>query len=167
MPDQNKKSGRMLYFRLLRYVHPYKKNFVLALIATVLAAAADPVFPALMKYLLDGGFSNQKPSYIYLAPLILICIAIVRGFFGFLAAYGMAWVANRVVTDVRQEMFEKLLKLPTTYFDNHPSSIAISKILNDVNGVAAATTHVLTVLLRDTLVVIGLLLWLFAQDFRG
>lgn len=163
---QRANSSRALYIRLLRYVQPYKRNFIFALLATVLAAAADPVFPALMKYLLDGGFSNQKPNYIYLAPLILICIAIVRGVFGFLAAYGMAWVANRVVTDVRQEMFEKLLKLPTTYFDNHPSAVAISKILNDVNGIAAATTHVLTVLLRDTLVVVGLLLWLLYLNWQ-
>lgn len=164
--NHSTKSSRVLYIRLLRYVQPYKRNFVFALLATVLAAAADPVFPALMKYLLDGGFSNQKPDYIYLAPLILICIAIVRGVFGFLAAYGMAWVANRVVTDVRQEMFEKLLRLPTTYFDNHPSAVAISKILNDVNGIAAATTHVLTVLLRDTLVVVGLIIWLLYLNWQ-
>lgn len=166
MPAENTQSSRALYVRLLRHVQPYWKTFALALLATILAAATDPIFPALMKSLLDGGFTSNKPHYIYLAPLMLIGIFVVRGVFGFLASYGMAWVSNKVITDIRQKMFEQLVRLPTCYFDNHPSSIAISKIVNDVNGVAAAATHVLTVILRDTLVVIGLLFWLFYLNWQ-
>ncbi len=159
-------NSRTLYLRLMGYVRPYWKGFALTLAATVVAAATEPLFPALMKPLLDRGFSSDGQAWLVWAPAAIVGIFILRGVAGFLAGYGMSWVSNRVITDLRQAMFERLTRLPAGYFDGHPSSVPITRIANDVNGVAGAATTVLTVIVRDTLTVVGLLAWLLYLNWK-
>jgi len=78
----------------------------------------------------------------------------------------MSWVSNRVISDLRQLMFERLMRLPASYFDAHASSVPATRIAYDVNGVAAAATSTLTVLIRDTLSVIGLVGWLLYLNWK-
>ncbi len=159
-------NSRELYLRLLSHVRPHWKGFVLTLAATALAAATEPLFPALMKPLLDKGFGQGGNDWLAWLPLAIIGIFLLRGVAGFLASYGMSWVSNRVITDLRQLMFELLMRLPTSYFDAHASSVPATRIAYDVNGVAAAATSTLTVLIRDTLSVIGLVAWLLYLNWK-
>ncbi len=159
-------ESRDLYLRLLGHVRPHWKGFVLTLAATVLAAATEPLFPALMKPLLDKGFGQGGNDWLAWLPLAIIGIFMLRGVAGFFASYGMSWVSNRVITDLRQLMFERLMRLPTSYFDAHASSVPATRIAYDVNGVAAAATSTLTVLIRDSLSVIGLVAWLLYLNWK-
>jgi len=131
-----------------------------------LAAATDPVLPALMKPLLDGSFVERNQTHPYLVPLAIIGIFLVRGALGYLSSYTLAWVSNKVVLDMRNAMFERLLTLPTRYYDDRSSGVLISKVAYDVGGVTSAATTVLTVLVRDTLAVAGLLGWLLYLNWR-
>ena len=159
-------NSRELYLRLLSHVRPHWKGFVLTLAATALAAATEPLFPALMKPLLDKGFGQGEQGWLAWLPLAIVGIFVLRGVAGFFASYGMSWVSNRVITDLRQLMFERLMRLPASYFDAHASSVPATRIAYDVNGVAAAATSTLTVLIRDTLSVIGLVAWLLYLNWK-
>jgi len=159
-------SSRVLYFRLLQYVRPYWRVFALSILAMVLTAATEPLFPALMKPLLDGSFVNKDTTNPYLIPVALIGIFIVRGALSYLGSYTLAWVSNRIVLDLRNAMFGRLLQLPVRYYDNQTSGALISKIAYDVNGVTSAATSVLTVLVRDTITVVGLLGWMFWLNWK-
>jgi subfamily B ATP-binding cassette protein MsbA len=159
-------DSRTLYLRLLGHVRPHWKGFALTLAATALAAMTEPLFPALMKPLLDKGFSPEGDRWLLWMPAAIVGIFVLRGVAGFFAGYGMSWVSNRVITDLRQAMFERLTRLPTSYFDQHSSSVPITRIAYDVNGVAAAATTVLTVVIRDSLSVVGLLAWLFYLNWK-
>jgi subfamily B ATP-binding cassette protein MsbA len=159
-------NSRDLYLRLLGHVRPYWKGFALTLAATALAAATEPLFPALMKPLLDKGFGQGEQGWLAWLPLAIVGIFVLRGVAGFLAGYGMSWVSNKVITDLRQLMFERLMRLPASYFDAHASSIPATRIAYDVNGVAAAATSTLTVLISDTLSVIGLVAWLLWLNWK-
>ena len=72
-------SNRAIYLRLLGYVRPYRKVFGLAILGMALTALTEPLFPALMKPLLDKGFVPGNRSDLYLIPLALIAIFVVRG----------------------------------------------------------------------------------------
>ncbi|MBI5898640.1 MAG: lipid A export permease/ATP-binding protein MsbA [Rhodocyclales bacterium] len=159
-------GSRELYLRLLSHVRPHWKGFALTLAATALAAATEPLFPALMKPLLDKGFGQGEQGWLAWLPLAIVGIFLLRGVAGFLAGYGMSWVSNKVITDLRQLMFERLMRLPASYFDAHASSIPATRIAYDVNGVAAAATSTLTVLIRDTLSVVGLVAWLLWLNWK-
>jgi len=153
-------SSRQLYLRLLGYVRPHWKVFAAAVLCMAGTAATEPVFPALMKSLLDTGFSGKGGSAVWLFPALIIGLMLFRGVVGFLADYAMAWVSNRVILDLRNAMFANLVRLPTPYYDNQSTGALMSKIAYDVGGVTGAATSVITVVVKDTLAVTGLLIWL-------
>ena len=159
-------KSRVLYARLLRYVAPYWRIFALSIVAMALVAATEPLFPAMMKPLLDGSFVNKDPTTIRYIPFAIVGLFLARGLFGFISDYALNWVSNRVVLDLRAEMFGRLVNLPTRFYDDASSGALISKISYDVTGVTAAATTVLTVMVRDTLTVAGLLAWMFYLDWK-
>jgi subfamily B ATP-binding cassette protein MsbA len=155
-----------LYRRLLSWTRPYRRGFAAAVLGMLVAAATEPVFPALMKPLLDGSFVNRDPTTIRYIPFALVGLFLLRGVFGFISDYALSWVANIVVFDLRGEMFGRLVNLPTRYYDDASSGALISKVSYDVTGVTAAATTVLTVIVRDSLTVVGLLAWMFYLDWK-
>ena len=161
-------GSRELYLRLLSYVRPYTTGFVLAVLAMVGSASTEPLFPALMKPLLDGGFASgghpKFPPVIFAAAIVAIFM--LRGVFTFASGYLLAWVSNRVVLDLRAAMFARLVRLPTSYFDDNSSGVLLSRVAYDVNGVTSAATTVLTVAVRDSIGTLGLLGWLFYLNWK-
>ncbi|SDI48954.1 lipid A export permease/ATP-binding protein MsbA [Propionivibrio dicarboxylicus] len=159
-------SSRALYFRLLTYVRPYWRVLAGGLVATSLAAATEPMFPALLKPLLDNGFASDTGYKPLTVAAMIIGIFVLRGGVSFLASYAMSWVQNRIITDIRQEIFARFMRLPAGYFNQNPSAQLITKVTYDVNNIAGATTTVGTVLIRDSLVVVGLLGWLLYINWQ-
>ncbi|WP_434514246.1 lipid A export permease/ATP-binding protein MsbA [Dechloromonas sp. ARDL1] len=161
-------SSRELYLRLLQYVRPYWKAILLSLGATAIMAATEPMFPALLKPLLDEGFASQGGGVgnPLLIPLGIVGVFILRGVFNYLSSYGFSWVSNRVISDIRAEMYGRMVRLPNSYFQKNASSVPLTKIAYDVNGVASAATNVIVTVLKDGLVVIGLLCWLLWLNWQ-
>ena len=155
-----------LYRRLLTYVKPYWRVFSLAIVAMVMLAITEPMLPALLKPLLDGGFVDKDPEIIQLVPILLIILAVVRGIASFITQVSMTWIASILVSDLRQMMFQRLLTLPTTRYDNSSSGVLLSKITYDVNRVMLASTNALVIIIRDSLAVLGLLAWMFYIDWQ-
>ena len=160
------RSSRDLYFRLLSYVRPYWRVFGIAILGMMLTAATEPLFPALIKPLLDGSFVARDPFYSFWIPVALVGIFVLRGLLSFLTSYSMAWVSNKVVLDLRNEMFGRMLHLPTKFFDSQSSGALISKVAYDVNGVTGAATGVLTVIVEDSLKVVFLLGYLMYLNWQ-
>lgn len=165
-PASSSNTSAALYLRLLSFVKPYWRAFALALLAMVLLAATEPLFPALMKPLLDKGFSGKPRDDLWLAPLAIVGIFLLRGLLSFCGGYLMAWVTNRVVLDLRVAMFDRVLRLPTRYYDDQSTGALMSRITYDVANVTGAATSALTVLVRDSLSIIGLLAWLFYLNWQ-
>ncbi|MBL8378751.1 MAG: lipid A export permease/ATP-binding protein MsbA [Burkholderiales bacterium] len=155
-----------LYRRLLGYVAPYRAVFALGILGMALAALTEPLFPALMKPMLNDGFGAKGGAAIAWIPLALIGIFLLRGIITFLTSYTLAWVSNRILMDMRDAMFERLVRLPTTFFNNQASGTLISRVAFDVNNVTSAATTVLTVLVRDSLTIVGLLAWMLYENWR-
>ena len=165
MPVSAHASG-ILYRRLLGYVRPYWKVLAVGMVTMAITASTDWMLAALMKPLLDKGFTGQAPHYLYLAPAAIIGLFVVRGIFGYIASYGLSWVSNRVIFDLRREMFLRIGRLPTSYLHDNPSSRIITRLSNDVNGVAAAATSVISNALRDSLSVIWLVGFLLYSNWK-
>lgn len=159
-------SNFSLYNRLLRYVKPYRWAFGGVIVAMILSAATEPLIPALLKPLLDEGFVAKDPAIIKSLPLWLILLATIRGLSTFASQVGLTWVASRVVFDLRNEMFNRLLTLPTARFDNASAGALLSKVTFDANRVMLATTEAIIIIVRDSLAVLGLLLWMFYLNWQ-
>jgi len=132
-------KGADTYKRLLRYVLPYKWQFVIAVIGMV-------------------GYA--------VTPLMIMGIFLLRGVAGFASTYYIAWIGWRVIKQLRGEIFEKYLTLPTAFYDKASSGEMISRITFNSQMVANAASNSLTVMVRDTLTAIGLLGLMFYQSWQ-
>jgi ATP-binding cassette, subfamily B, bacterial MsbA len=160
-------SDGSLYGRLLGYVRPHARVFGLAVIGMIAAAATEPLFPALIKPLLDGGFAAAGPAWPPIAyAAAIIGIFALRGVLSFTSSYCLAWVSNRVILDLRSAMFARLVRLPTRTLDDASSGALLSKVAYDVTNVAQASTSVLTVAVQDSIKVVGLLGYLFYLNWK-
>ncbi|MDX8398689.1 MAG: lipid A export permease/ATP-binding protein MsbA [Gallionellaceae bacterium] len=162
----NPMTSSQLYLRLLGYVKRYWRIFALSILGMALTAATEPLLPALLKPMLDGTFVNKDDTVIQWTPVFILIIFFVRGVAGFVGTYAIGWVGNKVVMDLREEMFAKLLALPTRFYDDHATGNLISKLTFDVTQVTAAATSVVTIVIRDTIIIIGLLGWLFYLNWQ-
>lgn len=159
-------SNRALYFRLLGYVKPYWKAFALAVVGMVASAASEPVFPFLMKHLLDQGFQTSDQRLVWLIPTGIVALFVVRSIFVYLTGYLMMWISSRVVTDLRRAMFAKLITLPTQHFDQHSAGQLISRLVYDVSHVSEAATSALVTMVRESLTALALLGYLLYLDWK-
>ena len=166
LPTPRVASNREVYLRLLGYVRPYWRVFLVALVGMVLTAAAEPLFPALMRPLLDSKYDLGNMDWLWLYPAAIVGIFLLRGTLVFVTNYCMAWVSNRVVMDMRVDMFRQLVRLPTSYYTERSSGVLISKVMWDVMGVSAAATNVLTIAVRDSMTLVALLSWMFWLNWK-
>jgi subfamily B ATP-binding cassette protein MsbA len=162
----NEMTSTQLYFRLLGYVKPYWRTFAISILGMAVSAATEPLLPALLKPMLDGTFVHKDDLVIKYAPILILVIFFVRGLASFAGTYAISWVGNKVVMDLRELMFRKLLTLPTPYYDDHATGNLISKLTFDVTQVTAAATNVVTVVVKDSIMLIGLLGWLFYLNWK-
>lgn len=159
-------SNRALYFRLLSYVKPYWTAFSLAILGMVGTAATEPVFPAIMKYLLDRGFQTGDARLVWLIPAGIVVLFVARGILTFCTNYLMTWLSARIITDVRREMFAKMLKLPTQTFHELSPGKLISRIIGDTGNLTDSVTNVLVTAVRETFTAIALLGYLIYLDWK-
>ena len=159
-------SSTGLYLRLLSYVKPHWRVFALGIAGMATVAATEPALPALMKPLIEGTFIDKDPQLIRWMPVIIVALFAVRGAASFVAAYALGWVGSRLVTDLRNAMFARLLAMPARFYDEQSTGALISKLTFDVTQVSAAATSALTIVFRDSLAIVGLLAYLLWLNWK-
>ncbi len=153
--------GVDIYRRLLRESLHYWPYLLVAVFGMTLNAATQPAMAALMKPLLNGGFVAHDMTAITWVPAALVGLYFIRGIAGYLSTYFMAYVGTYVVMDLRGRMFDRLLHLPVQFFDNTSSGELLAKLTYNVEQVAGASTSSFTILVRDSITALGLLIWVF------
>ena len=159
-------SSRTLYARLLKYVWPYRAALAGAVVAMVVGGLADAALVKLTGPLINELFVNRNQSLAILLPLGIIAVFVVSGLASFTSGYANQWVSNKVILDLRREMFARVLRLPPAYFDEIASAQLVARFTNDVNNIAAASTSVLAVLVRDTVTIVALLAILLYANWQ-
>jgi subfamily B ATP-binding cassette protein MsbA len=149
-------SDWAVYKRLLRYSAPYWKVFLVATLGMVLFAAVDTAFIRLVQPLLDGSFVERDPEVIRLVPVAILGLFVLRGIAGFVSAYAMGWVAQRVVLELRAQVFEQMLQLPVSHYDQTRNADMLVRLTYHTNQVAESATGVLTAMIKDGLTIVGL-----------
>ena len=165
-PKGKQNSQSLPTSRLFRYVLPYTLGFVFSIIGMIVIASTETGLAALMKPMLDGSFVNKDPQTIRFIPLAIMGIFIVRGVAGFAANYGMSWVSRNVVRDMRQEIYSHFMDLPTRFYDQNTAGHLSSKLVYDAEQVGLATSNAITIIIRDTFTIIGLLAWMVYLNWQ-
>lgn len=155
-----------LWRRIYSRLGPYWKAAVAAAILLSVSAATQPTLAIIMKPLLDEGFGGKQPSLIWSIPLAVVGLVLLRGICTFGSSYVLAWIANNMLLGIRREMFERLLGLPDEEFRRGDTGRLLNRFTIDANNVTNLATEVITVLVRETLIVIALLVVLLYMSWQ-
>lgn len=139
---------------------------MLSAILVALSAATQPTLALIMKPLLDDGFSGGKPWYIWSIPLAVVGLMLLRGICTFTSSYVLAWIANNMLLGIRKEMFERLLCLPDEEFKRGDTGRLLNRFTIDAGNVTTLATEVITVIVRETLIVVALLCVLLYMSWQ-
>ena len=145
-----------LYRRLLGTIRPYRAVVGLSVLAMMVAAALEPVLPALLKPLVDQSLIAKDPTSQWRVPLLLMLAFMVKGLAEYVANVASQWIANRAITDLRQQVFAHQMHLPLTDHLEQTSGRMMSRLLYDIPQVGSALSQAWIVVLRDSMVIVGL-----------
>ena len=120
--------------RIAPYFRASRGGFVVAFAAAATAAATEPMIPALLKYLLDHGFGAARSFPLWMVPVAIVGLFMVRGLAAFLANYALAWAANRGVMTLREVMFTRLMNATPTLFTQHNASSLTNSIVYEAQA---------------------------------
>ncbi|MDY3330904.1 MAG: lipid A export permease/ATP-binding protein MsbA [Pelistega sp.] len=153
--DGTQAVDRTLWIRLYRRVGEYWLYWLAGLILILLGSATQPAMAYLMKPLLDEGFLGAKDHYVWMIPVVIIILMFVRGITTFGGSYLMAWVANKVLLSLRRDMFKSLLLLPDREFQKGDTGRLLNRFTVDATQVTAYATEVVTTIVKETTIIIG------------
>ncbi|RDU96620.1 lipid A export permease/ATP-binding protein MsbA [Trinickia dinghuensis] len=153
--------------RLWPYLKPVVWVLVLAVVSMALSAATDAGIPALLKPLLDHGFGhNASKLATRYVPIAVIGLALVRGVSQYASQYLLAYVSNRILLQLRLDMFRRMIHTSATFFQRETASTVINAIVFEVNQILGVLTSVVVTLVRDSLSVFFTLAYLFYLNWR-
>lgn len=151
-----------VYRRLLGYARPHLGMFFIGVLGMALFAATDALLAVLVQRFLGGTFVNPDPRILWIIPLGAVGLFLLRGIGDYVANYFPGHVGRQIIKTLRAELFAHYLRLPTRHHDNEASGAMLSRLTYNIELVAEATTNAVTVIIRDTLTIVGLigmLLW--------
>jgi ATP-binding cassette, subfamily B, bacterial MsbA len=155
-----------LYLRLLTYVKPYWKKLLFAMVFMSLVAGINGLTAYIVKPVLDNIFFEKNAAMLYVIPFAVIVMYLCKGVFDYFQAYLMGFVGQRVITDIRNQVFSALQKQPLSFFDKTPTGTIISRIINDVTLVQSTVSDAFTAILKDSFTIIGLVFVVFYRDWK-
>ncbi|MCK2147865.1 lipid A export permease/ATP-binding protein MsbA [Marinobacter alexandrii] len=152
------------YKRLLVYVRPFWLAFSLAVVGNVIYAAASTGMAAAMEYVI-AAIENPTEGNRIMLTLLIVGVFAFRGVGTFMSQYFIGYVGRHVINVLRNDVFDRLLSLPSRYFDDNAAGRLVSKLTFNVEQVAEATTNAVTITLREGLTIIGLLCFMLYTNW--
>lgn len=165
MSQSEEVSNWQTYRRLLAYVKPFWLAFGLAIVGNVIYAAASTGMAAAMEHVIQA-IENPTQENRILITLLIIGVFSLRGVGTFMSQYFISYVGRQVVNALRNQVFDRLMTLPSRYFDNNASGRLVSKLTFNVEQVAEASTNAITIIFREGLTIIGLLGFMFYTNWK-
>ena len=159
-------TNYQLYLRLMGHLAPYRLKFILVLLGTTLMAITDSVIPVFIKPMLDSIFVSKTYDSIQLIPLIFIVLFLVRSLSSYISSYGINWIGRAFTVDLQTEIFNKLLMLPTHFYEDQTSKSLVSKLTLDLTQVTQDGTRTIITFVKNILTITGLLIWMFYLNWE-
>lgn len=154
-----------LYRRLLVYLKPLRLYFLLSILGNVLYAGASAYMAQALEYVIETVENPTEEGRLFLPALIMALFA-VRGVGGFLGGYYIAYVGRHIIHQIRTEVFDRYLRLPSRFFDSNASGHLVSRLTYNVEQVASAATDAVTIIVREGLTVLGLLIVMLHANWK-
>jgi len=155
-----------LYKRLLQFVKPYRKKLIVAMICMVFVAICTAGSAWLVQPVLDKIFIEKNMRMLYLIPMAILGLFLLKGIFYYGQSYLLSYVGQRIVADLREKLYNHLQYLSLSFFTKTPTGILISRLTNDVTLIQGAVSSAMTSILMDSFTIIALTGVVFYRDWK-
>ena len=138
------------------YFAPYKWLLFLAITASIITASTNGALAVAVKYVFDDMFKPNDYTYLYILPIVVVVIYVAKSGFLFMQGFLMSYIVNKVIEKLRNETFEKMVRLPVKYYSNQSTGVLMSRITNDINLVQSSIPTIIS-MFRAVLTMVGLI----------
>jgi ATP-binding cassette, subfamily B, bacterial MsbA len=152
--------------RLLAYARPQWKMFSASFLCFTLGAAIEPAIPALFKKLIDSGFQEGLKYPIWLVPLVIIGLFLVRGTFNYAGTYGMSSASTLMVLELRRDLMRALLRADARLFTHMSPGMAVSKVINDPQHASQTLSSSMISIIKDAMSLLALVGYLVYLNWQ-
>lgn len=154
--------------RLIMYLKTYKSSIILVIIAAILSSIFSIVSPKILGQattkIFEGVMLKAKGqggidfAFIYKVLIILVILYIISSIFNYMQQYIIVSVAQKTVYDMRQDIYNKLNRLPLNYFDTHTYGEVLSKVTNDIDNISSTLQQSMTQLITSIVTIVGVVI---------
>lgn len=169
LKDESKEKPRVSrrdLVRLLSYARPYRVRLGIALLSLLVAGVLGLAFPQVVRMLIDAAFVERDSAKLNRLALLLVGVFAAQAGFSFLRTYLLSYAGERIVADVRTQVYNHLTRLPVAFFANRRVGELTSRLASDVSVVQTVTTGSITELLRLSILLIGGVTIIFITNTR-
>ncbi|HET6461374.1 MAG TPA: lipid A export permease/ATP-binding protein MsbA [Syntrophales bacterium] len=155
-----------IFKRLLQLAKPHAPKFILAMFCMLVVGAATSALAFLVKPALDEIFLKRNAAMLTWIPVAVIVIYLIKGGCNYTQTILMSFIGQRVVADLRNNLYRRIQMQSLSFFTKHPTGILMSRITNDVGYVQGAVSEAVTSLLKDSFTLICLVFVIFYRDWK-
>ena len=159
------KQDVKVYLRLLSYLKPFWGLAVFVVIGFAINAATEVSVAKLLEKIINA-IQNRDQSFTSLFPVLVIILMFFRGLGTFIGGYFTAVISRNLIFNIRQEVFAKLMRLPSQYYLDNSSGHITAKIMYNVEQLTAASTESLRTIVQQGLITFGLVGYLIYSNWR-
>lgn len=153
------------YRRLLTYIAPYRMYLAVSMVAGLVVSRLTALAALLVKPVLDDIFVHQDANKLYFFPLLIVGLYAARGLSHYVHSYFIQLLGQRVIRDLRNELFAHVQWLPLEYFHRHHTGTLMSRITHDISLMQQAVSTAVNSLLRQSVTMLALIGVAFYRDW--
>ena len=155
-----------IFKRLTKLAKPHAVKFIIAMLCMLIVGVTTSGLAFLVKPALDEIFLKKDADMLKLIPLAIIAIYLMKGACSYGQTVLMSHIGQRIITDVRGELYSHIQRQALSFFTKNPTGILMSRITNDVNLIQGAVSEAVTSLLKDSFTIICLIVVIFYRDWK-
>ena len=157
---------KQIFVRIIRYLRPHIKEIIPVIISLAITVGISLVSPLLIEYAIDVHVANKNIRGLLTVTTLVALLGLIYIMFVKLRMYMMSKVANKVLLDIREELYEHIQKLSFTFFDSRPTGKILARIIGDVNSLKDVMSNTITNLIPNFITVLGVVVIMLIKDWR-
>lgn len=172
-PDENEQEEVLgkaydarLMKRLIRYLKPYTKWVVIAILLTVGVALLSTVRPYLTKIAIDDYIVNKNAAGLKYIVLVLLGTLIFQGVLQYTMTYLTQWIGQKTIFDLRMELFRHIQKFSMKFYDKNPVGRLVTRLTNDIEVLNEMFSSGIVMVFADVFIITGILFFMFSLSWE-
>lgn len=152
--------------RLLKYVKPYKKYLIFAILMNIVVAGLGPLRPVLIKIAVDKSIANKDLHSLTIITIILFSTLVLQAIIQYVLTYFTQLMGQKIIYDLRVEVFSHVQKLALKFFDKTPIGRIVTRVTNDIEALNELFASGIVMVFSDIFIIVWIFIFMFSMSFN-